>query len=156
MSLWQACLAVAFIVEGLLFAFHLEGTQLNWQMHLLLVFCIMGAAGASLAEMRFRASFLLSTLRALLVLLQGAWFCTIAHVLFEGAAQYRWHPDCESTASKCAVCGRWSEECLQCHRLHYQPCVYEHLLTLCHWPVQLRVASMDQGECQASAVSIEP
>ena len=33
----QGCLAVAFLVEGLLFAFHLEGNELNKKAHLLLV-----------------------------------------------------------------------------------------------------------------------
>jgi hypothetical protein len=79
-------LGIAFTVEGLLFAFHLEGDPLNYNMHLLLVMCVFGAALCIFSEIRFPNSILLSTLRALVVLLQGVWFCMIAKVLFEGTS----------------------------------------------------------------------
>ena len=81
----QAALGAAFIVEGLLFAFHLEGSALNWKAHLLLVISIFAAAGAVLAELRHPGSALLGIVRAQLVLLQGVWFMQIAKLLFEGA-----------------------------------------------------------------------
>ena len=72
-------------MEGLLFAFHLEGSALNWKAHLLLVISIFAAAGAILAELRYPSSALLGIVRAQLVLLQGVWFMQIAKLLFEGA-----------------------------------------------------------------------
>ena len=81
----QAALAAAFVVEGLLFAFHLEGSDLNWKAHLLLVLTIGAAAAAVLAEMRAPSSALLGVVRAQAVLLQGVWFMQIAKLLFEGA-----------------------------------------------------------------------
>ncbi len=81
----QAVLSLAFVVEGTLFAFHLEGAALNVHAHLLLVLCIFAAAGALALEMRFPSSALLGALRAQLVVLQGIWFTQIARLLFEGA-----------------------------------------------------------------------
>ena len=82
----QACLSLAFVVEGTLFAFHLEGAALNVHAHLLLVLCIFAAAGTLLLEMQFPGNVLLGTARAQLVMLQGVWFTQIARLLFEGAA----------------------------------------------------------------------
>ena len=81
----QACLSLAFVVEGTLFAFHLEGQPLNVHAHLLLVLCIFAAAGTLLLEMQFPGNVLLGALRAQLVILQGVWFMQIARLLFEGA-----------------------------------------------------------------------
>lgn len=82
----QACLSLAFVVEGTLFAFHLEGALLNVHAHLLLVLCIFAAAGTLLLEMQFPGNVLLGIARAQLVMLQGVWFTQIARLLFEGAA----------------------------------------------------------------------
>ena len=69
----------------MLFAFHLEGSELNWKAHLLLVMSIFAAAAVILAELPFPQSALLGVLRAQLVMLQGIWFMQIAKLLFEGA-----------------------------------------------------------------------
>ena len=82
----QACLSLAFVVEGTLFAFHLEGALLNVHAHLLLVLCIFAAAATLLLEMQFPGNVLLGVARAQLVMLQGVWFTEIARLLFEGAA----------------------------------------------------------------------
>ncbi|KAK9917098.1 hypothetical protein WJX75_000858 [Coccomyxa subellipsoidea] len=79
----QGFLGAAFVVEGLLFAFHLEGSDLNWKAHLLLVMSIFAAAAVILAELQFPQSALLGILRAQLVMLQGIWFMQIAKLLFE-------------------------------------------------------------------------
>jgi hypothetical protein len=84
----QACLSLAFIVEGLLFAFHLEGTDLNWKAHLLLVMTIFAAAAVMLAEIGAPGNALLGIARAQLTLLQGVWFMQIAKLLFEGEHIY--------------------------------------------------------------------
>jgi Family of unknown function (DUF716) len=77
-------LGVAFTIEGLLFAFHLEGEPLNYNMHFLLVIVVFAAAICIFAEILYCNSILISSLRAQLVLLQGIWFCMIAKLLFEG------------------------------------------------------------------------
>ena len=81
----QGCLGMAFVVEGLLFAFHLEGSELNWKAHLLLVMSILAAVGAILGEIAAPGNVLLGVARAQLVMLQGVWFMQIAKLLFEGA-----------------------------------------------------------------------
>ena len=81
----QGFLGLAFLCEGLLFAFHLKGTELDWKLHLLLVLLILGAAVCCFAEMAVQHSVVLATLRTQLVLLQGVWFCQIANILFVGA-----------------------------------------------------------------------
>ena len=78
---------MAFVVEGLLFAFHLEGSELNWKAHLLLVLTIFAAVGAILGEIAAPGNVLLGLGRAQLVMLQGVWFMQIAKLLFEGATQ---------------------------------------------------------------------
>ena len=80
----QGCLGMAFVVEGLLFAFHLEGSELNWKAHLLLVMSIFAAVGAILGEIAAPGNVLLGLARAQLVMLQGVWFMQIAKLLFEG------------------------------------------------------------------------
>lgn len=83
-------LGVAFTVEGLLFAFHLEGEPLNYRMHFLLVVVVFAAALCIFAEIQYANSILLTSLRAQLVLLQGIWFCMIAKLLFEGETRATW------------------------------------------------------------------
>ena len=78
---------MAFVVEGLLFAFHLEGSELNWKAHLLLVMSIFAAVGAILGEIVAPGNVLLGLARAQLVMLQGVWFMQIAKLLFEGVFQ---------------------------------------------------------------------
>ncbi|CAL5223553.1 g6086 [Coccomyxa viridis] len=79
----QGCLGMAFVVEGLLFTFHLEGSELNWKAHLLLVMSILAAVGAILGEIAAPGNVLLGLARAQLVMLQGVWFMQIAKLLFE-------------------------------------------------------------------------
>lgn len=80
----QGFLGVAFMVEGLLFAFHLKGTALDWKLHLLLVLVVFCVSLACFAEIANPNSLLLTTVRAQLTLLQGLWFYQIAQILFRG------------------------------------------------------------------------
>lgn len=48
----QLFLGLAFVVEGLLFAFHLKGSMLDWSLHLLLVLLVLAAALVCFAEYR--------------------------------------------------------------------------------------------------------
>ena len=54
--LWLLCtqgfLGTAFLVEGILFAFHLKGSSLDKSLHVLLVLLVFAAALACYAEMR--------------------------------------------------------------------------------------------------------
>ncbi|KAK9803119.1 hypothetical protein WJX73_006959 [Symbiochloris irregularis] len=84
-------LGAALLVEGILFAFHLKGTALDWNLHFLLVLVIMLAAIVTWAEIAQPCSVLMSTLRAQLVMLQGVWFCQIAQILFRPNAA--WDPN---------------------------------------------------------------
>ena len=81
----QVCLAGAFIVEGLLFSFHLEGSDLNRLAHLLLLITAYLCAAAVLAELRHPSCAFLGVARAQALALQGLWFVQICKMFFEGA-----------------------------------------------------------------------
>lgn len=81
----QAALGVAFVVEGLLLGFHLKGTSLEVVVHKILVITIALSALIMFAEIRSRASVMLTVARALLVILQGIWFIQIGYILYMGA-----------------------------------------------------------------------
>lgn len=83
----QGFLGVSLLVEGLLFAFHLKGTALDMRLHLILVLIILSSAFICFLEIQYPRSFLLSTVRSQLMLLQGLWFYQIASILFEGSLQ---------------------------------------------------------------------
>ncbi|CAK0738288.1 hypothetical protein CVIRNUC_001021 [Coccomyxa viridis] len=88
-------LGTAFLVEGMLFAFHLKGSSLDMSLHMLLVLLVFAAALACYAEMGVAspsksAGALLPTLRAMLVMLQGIWFIQIAEILYTG--KIAWDP----------------------------------------------------------------
>ena len=89
---FQAALAGAFLLEGGLFAFHIEGTALDVRAHTLLVCLVLGCAAATGAETAWPSSVELGCVRALLTWLQGVWFCVLARVLFEGTKRWprRW------------------------------------------------------------------
>ena len=82
--LMQGALAMAFVIEGLLFAFHLRGDLLDVEIHTLLVITIFLTAIVMFAEIQHKSNVLLSALRANLVLMQGVWFIQAAYILFRG------------------------------------------------------------------------
>ena len=102
---------MAFVVEGLLFAFHLEGSELNWKAHLLLVMSILAAVGAILGEIAAPGNVLLGVARAQLVMLQGVWFMQIAKLLFEGVH------DCPAVPCPGSADGRAPCHSLTCNLL---------------------------------------
>lgn len=81
----QSALGVAFVVEGLLLGFHLKGTTLEVVVHKILVITIAMSVLVMFAEIRSKASVMLTLARALLVVLQGVWFIQIGYILFKGA-----------------------------------------------------------------------
>lgn len=80
----QGFLGIALLVEGLLFGFHLKGSALDMRLHLILVLVVFLSALVCFLEIQHPHSFALSTVRAQLVMLQGAWFYQIAAILFKG------------------------------------------------------------------------
>lgn len=80
----QAALAMAYVIEGLLFAFHLRGDLLDVEIHTLLVLTIFLTAVVILAEIQHKSTVLLSALRPILVIMQGVWFVQAAFILFLG------------------------------------------------------------------------
>ena len=77
---------MAFLIEGLLFGFHLKGTALDMKVHFILVMVVLGNAGACFLEIAHPHSFLITTARAQLTMLQGLWFYQIASILFTGTS----------------------------------------------------------------------
>ena len=82
---------MAFVVEGLLFAFHLKGTALDFELHLLLVLTIFATALVMFLETSHPHTLQLTALRAMLVLQQGTWFIQVAYILYTGQPQL-WTP----------------------------------------------------------------
>ncbi|XP_012944086.1 transmembrane protein 45B [Aplysia californica] len=76
-------LALAFTVEGLLFANHLHGRPiLDVHLHVLLVYVIVVTVAVLVLECRFRESPLLTLCRGYLVMLQGSWFWAVGIILY--------------------------------------------------------------------------
>ena len=120
---FQAALAGAFLLEGGLFAFHIEGTALDVRAHTLLVCLVLGCAAATGAETAWPSSVELGCVRALLTWLQGVWFCVLARVLFEGTKRWptRWDLGWR-------VGGRLAGNVARPHpRLIFPPLIYDHV-----------------------------
>lgn len=75
---------MAYVIEGLLFAFHLRGDLLDVEIHTLLVITIFLTAVVIFAEIQHKSNVLLSALRPVLVIMQGVWFVQAAFILFRG------------------------------------------------------------------------
>uniref|UniRef100_A0A914V8X0 Transmembrane protein 45B n=1 Tax=Plectus sambesii TaxID=2011161 RepID=A0A914V8X0_9BILA len=95
-------LFLAFVVEAILFYYHTAHQEAFEQtVHLLLVGSILACAASVLVE-SFRPDLLeLKRVRAYCTMLQGAWFYTVAFLLynpFPGAAQ-PWKPAVEHAAT---------------------------------------------------------
>lgn len=75
--------AQAFLVELLLFVFHLHGrTSLDVMLHHLLLFAIFMSLVSVLVELCYRESVLAALCRAYFVCLQGTWFWHVAFILY--------------------------------------------------------------------------
>ena len=74
---------LAFLVECLLFRFHLHGrTELDVLLHTFLIYTIVASAVAIAMEMKYRHNVLGPLARAYFVLLQGTWFWQLAFILY--------------------------------------------------------------------------
>lgn len=75
--------SVAFMGEGILFKFHLhERSELDVQIHTLLIYVIFSCAVVVLLELYWQDSFLAGFSRAFLVMLQGTWFIQLGFILY--------------------------------------------------------------------------
>ena len=75
---------LAFIVEDVLFMFHLHGrSSLDVTIHTLLVYTIHACVIVSALEMRYRNSLILTLARCFVVLLQGTWFWQAGIILYK-------------------------------------------------------------------------
>ncbi|KAK7107907.1 transmembrane protein 45B-like [Littorina saxatilis] len=73
---------MAFMVEGLLFKFHLHGrTELDVLLHTFLIYTIVANTVAMALEMKYRHSLLGPLSRSYFLLLQGTWFWHVGFIL---------------------------------------------------------------------------
>ena len=76
-------MTLAFVIEGLLFKFHLHGrTPLDVLLHTLLLYTIAGCIASCLAEMRWRRSVIAPLARTYFLFLQGTWFWQVGFILY--------------------------------------------------------------------------
>ncbi|XP_064602003.1 transmembrane protein 45B-like [Liolophura sinensis] len=76
-------LAMAFMVEGLLFKFHLHGrSQLDVLVHTLLLYVVYACIISVIVEMKYRYSILSPLARAYFLLIQGTWFWQVGFILY--------------------------------------------------------------------------
>lgn len=84
---------LAFIVEAVLFKFHLHGrTEMDVLVHTLLLYVIYVNIVVVILEMRYRHSIAVALARAYTVLLQGTWFWQVGFLLYNplpGAVPWR-------------------------------------------------------------------
>jgi len=74
---------LAFVVEAVLFKFHLHGrTELDILLHTLLLYVVYANVVVVALEMRYRNSIAVALCRAYIVFLQGTWFWQAGFVLY--------------------------------------------------------------------------
>jgi len=74
--------ALAFIVEALLFKFHLHGkSSMEVVVHSLLIYVLYASIIVILLEAKFRRTPLLVFIRAFLLIVQGTWFWQVSRLL---------------------------------------------------------------------------
>jgi hypothetical protein len=74
---------LAFVVEDVLFMFHLHGrTPLDVLVHTLLVYVLHATVIVCVVEMRYRNNVTVSLTRTFLVFLQGTWFWQVGFILY--------------------------------------------------------------------------
>lgn len=107
----HAALTMAFLVEGLLFMYHLHGNDaLNRLVHTLLIYAIFACAVFSSIEIVVKESMLLALARAFAVILQGTWFILVGFILFPPVSLglHRWKEGDEDQLTKVAILFSWN------------------------------------------------
>ncbi|CAG5134137.1 unnamed protein product [Candidula unifasciata] len=101
--------ALAFMVEGLLFANHLhEREVLDVKIHLLLVYVVFVTVVVVLLEARIQRSALLTLARSYLLMLQGSWFWGVGIILYgHGDKNLAWKLDSAMDAMQATIYFSW-------------------------------------------------
>ncbi|BFZ10162.1 hypothetical protein BsWGS_13201 [Bradybaena similaris] len=101
--------ALAFLVEGLLFANHLhERAVLDVKIHLLLVYVVFVTVLVVLMEARIQRSALLTLARSYLLMLQGTWFWGVGIILYgHGENNTAWKLDNPMDAMQATIYFSW-------------------------------------------------
>ena len=88
-------LIMAFVVQALLFKFHLVGRDiLDTMLHTYSLYCIYACIIMTCAELIFRNQLLLSLGRSYFMILQGTWFCQLAFIMDSPFTEHKkWNPD---------------------------------------------------------------
>ena len=82
-STTYAAMALALLIEGVLFKFHLHGrADLDVVIHTLLVYAVFMNVLVVLIEMKFTNSIFAGLARSYFILLQGTWFWQVAFILY--------------------------------------------------------------------------
>ena len=85
---------MAYLVEGLLFSFHLMGRDMiDTSLHTLLVYTCYACAVITLLELHFRNQVLASLGRGFCTLLQGTWFIQTAFILYSPFKSTPWNSE---------------------------------------------------------------
>uniref|UniRef100_A0A0B6ZZ84 Transmembrane protein 45B n=1 Tax=Arion vulgaris TaxID=1028688 RepID=A0A0B6ZZ84_9EUPU len=102
-------IALAFTVEGLLFANHLsERPVVDVQIHLLLVYVVFVTVFVVLLEARFQRSAMLTLARSYLLMLQGSWFWGVGIILYgHGKNSTVWKLDSHMDAMQATIYFSW-------------------------------------------------
>ena len=86
--------AMANLVEGLLFSFHLMGRDMiDTSLHTLLVYTCYACALITLLELHFRHNILTSLGRGFCTLLQGTWFIQTGFILYNPFKSTPWNSE---------------------------------------------------------------
>ena len=86
--------ALASLVEGLLFSFHLMGRDMiDTSLHTLLVYTCYACALITLLELHFRYQVLPSLARRFCTLLQGSWFIQTGFILYNPFKSTPWNSE---------------------------------------------------------------
>lgn len=88
---------VGFLVEALVFWYHIKPSLLDHVVHVMAGYCWFGLAAMTALQCWHPHDFLLACGRTLLMLLQGAWSIQNAHIMFSGT-------HCNSECSRHACC----------------------------------------------------
>ena len=100
--------ALAFIIEAVLFKFHVRGrTILDMTVHTFLLYTIYATVIALVMEMKFRNNVLGPLTRGYTIMLQGSWFTQLAFILYNPVGEGLIWDDSNDNYTLAAVTFAW-------------------------------------------------
>lgn len=75
-------LGLAFLIEGLLLAFHLKGPEIEVTMHLIVALLVFATVASIAVEAAAPRSLMVATVRPAVTVLQGVWWIQMAYMMF--------------------------------------------------------------------------